>query len=176
MQFLCTLLVSAGAAGPTENFGITNHETITMKLRAKLRNPACNRPVLLEAYANGAWSWFPCVNASTTVPPREVRLLRTSVCDLSSCYLEMITAAAEQKEPYSLHSLALMSDGKVAEVFQSLPTILTFSYTTHASSVLCQLDWFPGEASYPLWRAAAPSCVPSLARRRSTSRSTAPGL
>lgn len=50
----------------------------------------------------------------------------------------MITAVAEQKEPYSLHSVARMSDGNVAEVFQSLLTNLTFNYTTHASSVLCQ--------------------------------------
>lgn len=139
MQFLCTLLVSAGAAGPTENFGITNLEAIRAKLRAKLRNPACNHPVLPEAYANGR-SWFPCANTSTRVPPSEGRLLHTSVCDLSSCYLEVITAVAEQKQPYPLHSVALMSDGNVAEVFQRLPTNLTFSYTTHGPPVLWQLD------------------------------------
>lgn len=86
---------------------------------AKLRNTACQQPVLPGPYENGP-SWFPCVNISTRLDTHESFLLHTSVSNVRSCYLEVIRSFNRTKESDSLHSVTLMNDGNVAELFQSL--------------------------------------------------------
>lgn len=108
-----------------ESLVIAKLGTITAKLRAKLRNTACKHPVLPEAYGNSP-SWFPCVNISTGLDTHGSFLLHTSVSNLRSCYLEVIRSLNTSKEPDSLHSVTLLNDGNVAELFQSLPEHVYF--------------------------------------------------